>query len=203
MQIPVLTILILISILWLQYEIRKSSKNGNHSSDLFWDKETKSNHVRRADISSLEYLTISTDQLPLDDKEDTTINSYRDTILGLADKKIINLTGYTNTELKMKYGAANITSLTEYDNNYAIFVSMLQKWADRLYTESYLEDAKSVTEYALSYKTDVNQTYRLLAKIYIDQNTPEKIDDLIKTITALTIHDKEKLIQDLKVLRFS
>ena len=203
MPIPVLAVIILILIVWLQYEIIKSSRKTNHSSDLFWDNETKSNLVRRTDISHLGYLTITTNRLPLDDKEDQTINSYRDTILSLADKKILNLTGYTNTELKSKYGAANITSLIEYDNNYTIFVSMLQKWAERLYANGLIEDALSVLEYAVSYQTDVTKTYRLLAELYKQQNNPEKIDELLQTIAATTMYDKDKLIQDLKEIRFS
>ena len=31
----------------------------------------------------------------------------------LSDAKIVNLTGYTNTDLKLKYGTANITILSD------------------------------------------------------------------------------------------
>ena len=203
MPIPVLSALVLIFILWLQYEIRKSSRSSKTASDSFWEKETKSNLVRRADITGLNYISIYPDQLPQKDNPDETINSYRDTILGLVNKKILNLSGYTNTDLKNKYGAANLPQLLEYDNNYTILVSILQKWAERLFYNGELQEAKAVLEYAVVLGSDVTKTYKLLAEVYQKQETPEKIDVLIQTVSELSIHDQDKLIADLKVIKFN
>lgn len=197
MPFPVLSIIIFVFIIWLQYEIRKTANKSKRDTDQFWDKETEANVARRKDISNLDYIHLSTETLPLADKEDQTINSYRDTILKLADKKLLRLTGITNTELKNQYGIANINLLMEYDNNYVILISMLQKWAERLYSQNYIEDAQAVLEYAVSCKSDVNKSYKLLAEIYKKNNTPEKINELIQIVTGLIIHDKEKLIQSL------
>ncbi len=202
MPLPVLSALIIVCILWLQYEIRKSSKKAKTTAESFWDRENKSNLVRRADISGLNYITIDPGLLPLEDKEDATINSYRDTILGLADKKILNLAGYTNTDLKNKYGVANIPLLAEYDNNYAILVSILQKWAERLYHNGDIQDARTILEYAITLGSDAANTYKLLAEIYRKQDMPEKIDTLIQTVSQLAVHDQQKLIEDLKVIKF-
>lgn len=198
MHTPVLTAIILIFIVWLQYEIRKTSKNSSKESERFWDKENKSNQIRRKDISNLNYLIINIEHLPMEDKDDETINSYRDTILTLSDKKMLNLSGYTNTDLKNMYGAANINLLSEYDNNYTLFVSMLYKWAERLYTENYKDDAVSVLEFAVSCKTDVIRTYKLLAQIYKELNTTNKINELILTVQSRTIQEKDKLIHSLQ-----
>ncbi|HHV11807.1 MAG TPA: hypothetical protein GXX75_16155 [Clostridiales bacterium] len=202
MPLPIISALIIIFILWLQYEIKKSYKKEKTTADTFWDRETKSNLVRRADISGLDYITLNPGLLPMEDKADGTINSYRDTILGLADKKILNLSGYTNTDLKNKYGVANISLLTEYDNNYTILVSILQKWAERLYHNGDIQDAKAILEYAVTLGSDVTNTYKLLAEIYRKQDMPEKIDTLIQTVAQLSVHDREKLIEDLKVIKF-
>lgn len=163
----------------------------------------KSNLVRRADISGLNYITIHTEQLPLKDNEDETVNSYRDLILNLANKKIINLSEYTNIDLKNKYGTANFPQLQEYDNNYTILVSILQKWANRLYQNGDLQEAKAILEYALSIGSNVTNTFKLLAEIYRKQDTPEKIDTLIQAVSKLTIHDQEKLITDLNIIKVS
>ena len=200
MPVPVLTLILFIFIFWLQYQIRKSTRKATKDTELFWDKEKQSNLTRRADLSNLNYISLSTTTLPLDDKEDDTINSYRDTILKLSDKKMLNLTGFTNTQLKTEYGAANMKLLIEYDSNYTILVSMLHKWADRLYEKNFLEDAISVLEYAVSCRTDVTKTYRLLANIYKQRNTPEKIQSLMDTVSNISIPRKEELINDLKTL---
>jgi hypothetical protein len=136
----------------------------------------------------------------MEDHEDDTINSYRDTMKGLSGKKMINLAGLTNTELKYRYGAANLNILSEYDNNYTIMVSILQKWAERLYLEGFLTEAQSVLEYSISCLTDVTKSYRLLAEIYHKQKQPDKINDLINMIPKTKLPEKEKLIQELTEL---
>lgn len=200
MGIPVLTVLILVFVVWLQYEIRKNSRQSKNSNDRFWEKEKTANQTRRKDISDLNYMTISLNLLPMEDHEDDTINSYRDTMKGLSGKKMINLAGLTNTELKYRYGAANLNILSEYDNNYTIMVSILQKWAERLYLEGFLTEAQSVLEYSISCLTDVTKSYRLLAEIYHTQKQPDKINDLINMIPKTKLPEKEKLIQELTEL---
>ncbi len=201
MPLPILSALVIIFILWLQYEIRKSSKKSDAASASFWEKEAKSNLVRRVDISTLNYLTIWPEQLPLEDNKDETINSYRDIILGLVNKKIINLSRYNNTDLKNKYGAANLPQLQEYDNNYTILISILQKWAERLYHQGDIQGSKAILEYAVGLRSDAANTYRLLAEIYKAEKIPEKINHLIQTIPELNIYEQDKLIADLKALK--
>lgn len=200
MPTPVLSAFILIFIVWLQYEIRKSRHTSRKEIEIYWKYETDANATRRKDISTLDYISINLSVLPMNDNIDETINSYRDTIHSLSDKKILKLTGITNTELKYLYGAANIHLLAEYDNNYIIMVSILQKWAERLYSHGNKSEAAAVLEYAVSCQTDVSTSYKLLAAIYQEQNTPEKINDLIEKIQKTEILTKEKRIEELKDL---
>ena len=199
MGIPVASILILIFVLWLNYEIRKGKKTTQKSLDLFWQKEYDSNLARRKDISGLDYLSVTLETLPLQDFEDDTINSYRDTVLKLSERKMINLSGQTNTELKFEYGIANFNLLSSYDNNYTAFVSMLQKWASRLMGRGYITEAQAVLEFSIfSCKTDVIQAYRMLAKIYSSQNRSDQITALMNAIEQTKIKDKASLMDELK-----
>jgi hypothetical protein len=198
MAIPVASILIVIFILWLQYEMKKSGKTSKKSLDLFWQKESESNLTRRKDITQLIYLTVSLDSLPMQDLEDDTLNSYRDTIRKYAARKMVNLSDHTNTELKFEYGVANYNHLSEYDNNYTAFVGMLQKWATRLYNKGYLPEAQAVLEFSIfSCLTDVTNAYRMLAKLYHNQKDSDKNDSLLEIIHQTKIKEKEKLIQEL------
>lgn len=198
MRLPLLSAIIVVFIVWLQYEIRKTSRNTRKVSERFWRREQDANMTRRLDISQLNYITLDITRLPMMEHTDSTINSYRDTILKLLDKKIVNLSGFTNTELKLKYGAANINILIECDSNYINLVSILQKWAERLYHNGDISKAITVLEYAVSFYTDVKRTYSLLAELYIQQNTPDKINHLLETIPLTQIKDKDKLIKQLK-----
>ncbi len=189
--------------IWIQFQIKRSNKISKQSMEKFWQRENKANQTRKVDISTLDYIKVSLDRLPMDDHEDPTINSYRDIILDLSDRKILNLTGMTNTELKFKYGAANINLLSEYDNNYTKLVSMLHKWGERLYALGDLDKAILVLEYAISCDTDVSKTYKLLATIYKEQNTPEKINALIELIPKIKALRKDALINELKRIKDS
>ncbi len=201
MQIPVLTLIALIFILWLNYEIHTTSSKSKKALNDFLKREKEANFSRSKDITDLDYIIISTETLPLKDNSDDTINSYRNTIVSLSGKKAINLRDFTNTELKLKYGAANLKQLTEYDSNYITLISILQKWAERLYIQGSFIDCIAVLEYATACYCDVIKTYKLLAKLYQLQKTPEKINHLIELIphTKLQIQAKEKLIEALKL----
>lgn len=201
MHIPYLFGIMIIFVIWLQYEIRRSKKLSNKGREDYWELEHQSNLVRRSDISNLAYIEIPINLLPMSDYEDLTIASYRDTIRKLSDKKILNLTGLTNTEVKLKYGTANFNLLSEYDNNYTILVSFLHKWGERLYSQNYVNDAVSVLEFAISCLTDVSKSYKLLATIYIEQKTPEKIDNLITTLAKVKILHKDMVIEELNKIK--
>lgn len=197
MAIPILSILLLLFILWLNYEIKRTSRAEKKSNEMFWQAEEASNTTRRKDISELDYVTLDLDRLPMNDNEDSTINSYRDTIKKMEGKKFVNLSDMTNTELKLKYGVANLNQLTEYDTNYTKLVSLLQKWAERYYSLEQVDSTVQILEYAVSIHSDVNKTYHLLSSIYKNKKTPEKIQQLIESIPKTKVQDKEKLIKDL------
>lgn len=190
--------ILIIFVVWLNYEIKKNTKLSNKSSEEFWRNESLANQKRPEDISRLDYLAIPFDKLPLHDVSDGTSNSYRDTILSLSDKKILNLSGLTNTELKLKYGISNFNILSEYDNNYTKLVSILQKWGERLYTQGYHKEAITVLEVAVNCNTDVRSTYLLLADIYAEQLNPGKIDLLIDKVNLSHLRNKEKLLLELE-----
>lgn len=203
MQIPVLFGCLIIFILWLHYELRKSKKYTKQQQELFWKREQESNAIRRVDLSDLEYIRLNLGVLPMDNHDDAAINDYRDTIRMLSDKRILNLAGLTNTELKMKYGTANINALSEYDNNYTLLVRTLQKWGERYYTLGFTKEATIILEYAVLSFTDISKTYMLLADIYKKENSLLKIDDLITIIPHTKVMNQEKLIHTLKDIKNS
>lgn len=195
--------ILIIFVFWLHYEMRKAARLSCKKSEEYWNKERSANLTRKSDINGLDFITISLNCLPMSDFDDPTINSYRDKILNLSGKKIVNLTGITNTELKLQYGAANINLLMEYDSNYTLLVSLLQKWGDRLYLKGYYTEAASVLEYAVNNHTDVKSTYILLAKIYNKQNSMEKINQLIEALPLSKVIHKDKLAEELHSIKNS
>jgi len=157
-------------------------KNRNPKSQLqkdFWEKEREANSTRRKPLDDLDYIKLPIDEFPmalLDDIPKT--DDYKQIIRSLSELPIVNFTGISNTELKLRYGAPNIDLLSEYDQNYTLLVRTLQQWAQLLYDNGYIDEARRMLEFSVSTGTDVSATYRLLCQIYKEQHTPEKIGAL-------------------------
>ena len=116
----------------------------------------------------------------------------------LSSCKIVNLTGWTNTDLKLEYGTANITPLTEYDQNYTVLVRTLQQWADVLCEAEYVYEARILMEFAVSTGTDISRTYYKLADIYASRGEFSQIEDLIMKAEALRTMNKKTIVRTLR-----
>ncbi|MGN1187333.1 MAG: hypothetical protein ACI4R6_02465, partial [Lachnospiraceae bacterium] len=97
------------------YESKKHKREADRKMAEFWAREAKSNSVRRQDISQLDYITIPFDSLPFVETDDGEINACQKELLALKGTKILNLSGISNTDLKLQYGVANLPQLSEYD----------------------------------------------------------------------------------------
>ena len=115
--------------------------------------------------------------------------------------KILNLTGITNTELKEQYGVANLTVLTDYDNNYTTLVNTIARWGARLIDLEYNDEAVTVLEYGLSIGTDVSRNYLILADIYRKKGETDKIDALITRASTLKSLMKNSILSKLNEVR--
>ena len=186
MKIPFLATLFLF-LLVLGRALKKNTKAMNVQEQSFWQRERAANSVRKKPLDDLEYVFLPLEQLPTEaHRDDAVVQECLDTLTILKDSKIVNLTGITNTDLKLTYGTANITILTEYDQNYTSLVTTLQKWAGRLYELGDTTGAKMVLEYAVSVRSDVTATYLLLAEIYSQSGLSDCIPELVTAAEKLT-----------------
>lgn len=183
----------------IYFAIRRSNKEILTAEQDFWEKEKKANFVRKKPLDDLDYVTIPDEILYM--KPDNTspeISDCLNELKTLADEKIVNLTGISNTDLKLTYGTANITILTEYDFNYTKMVILLQKLAEQLYECGENELAIKVLEFAVSTGTDVSKSYYLLSSLYDDAGTPEKKKFLIQQAQGIHSIMKDNIIRTLK-----
>ena len=176
----------LVFVAWLTYEISKHSRLDAEKERSFWEKEHRANNTRRKSLDDLPYIAVPLDSLFLQLlPEDEQAAEYKETLRTLSEARIVNFTGITNTDLKLKYGAPNIDLLSRYDQSYTTLVRTLQKWAERLHQNGYPQEALRVLEFAVSTRTDVSATYRLLAELYIQAGQAEKIKALIPVAEGL------------------
>lgn len=198
-----LVIIIIVLYLFMRIDSNKANKKVMEEKQKFWSKENQSNKIRKKDISSLPFLKIPLDELPIKDTTDESLLALQHSITNLSKVSILNLTGVSNTDLKLQYGVANLTFLSECDNNYTLLVNSLSKWGSYLYELGHINDAKIVLEYGITCNTDISKNYILLANIYKEQNTPNKIDNLLETITNLNSINKESMLRSVKEIKNS
>lgn len=203
MGFPSIFAIFIVFIAWFAYKRKKSDQQSLETKQSYWDKETAANFTRKKSISSLDYIIIPIKILPFIEINDDTLTKLYSTLTELSTKQIVNLTGVTNTDLKLKYGAPNLTSLIQFDENYTLLVRTLNLYGTRLYELGYKIEATKVLEYATTINTDVSDTYKLLANIYINDGYKSKIDDLIKVAEKINSLSKISIIKHLMELKDS
>lgn len=186
-------------VLLITFNLKRYSRRSRNEEKDFWARESQANSVRRKSLDGLKYIHIPLETFPthlLND--DTSVMECIDIIESLASQKIVNLTGRTNTDLKLEYGAANITELAQYDQNYTLLARTLQKWADSLTGAGYTEEAVVLMEFAMSTGTDVSRTYYQLAEYWAAKDNQEQIKHLVSAAEGLRSANKASIIRHLK-----
>ncbi|MGN1085355.1 MAG: hypothetical protein ACI4QX_10135 [Lachnospiraceae bacterium] len=122
------------------------------------------------------------------------------TICALSGSKILNLTGISNTELRLTYGTANLDPLTAYDQNFTVLIRALQKWGALLASAGNTKDAVTVLSYAVSIGSDIAGTYTLLAGLYKESGELQKISELRESAEQLSTLMKPSILRDLEQL---
>lgn len=196
-------LMMLIWMFWHKVEVNKKMNDADDKEEAFWEKERKANSVRKKSIEELDYIHLPKEEdLPLSllsDKDEmvSILHTYNE----LKNDKILNLTGFTNTDLKLKYGAPNLTVLTRYDQNYTSLVTTFQKWADLLMEADYQDEAIKLMEYLVSIRADIGKTYRLLGKHYLRNGETGKYEELILKAELLKSLNKPHIVESLKELQ--
>jgi hypothetical protein len=133
----------------------------------------------------------------------------------LTDKKIINLSAYTNTDLKMMYGPANLEELSICDERFTELLRLLHRAGEILsganrntpYAEiSFSENtgcAIQFLEYAISIGSDMSNTFDLLGNLYRVTNNTEAFDTLCEQADRIESISKPAIINKLNSIKSS
>lgn len=185
--------------LLVYYNIKKWSRKSRRLESDFWARESAANSVRRKSLEGLPYIKIPLESFPTHLLNDNSeVLECIEIMESLSDQKIVNLTGWSNTDLKLEYGTANITALSEYDQNYTLLARTLQQWADVLADAGYLEEAVVLMKFAVSTNTDVSRTYYQLADYWASKKEWGEIQQLLHTAEGLRSSNRAAIVRHLK-----
>lgn len=198
MKFPIFASFI-VFVIWLTFELKRREHSGDKAESRYWETELLANSTRKKSLDSLNYVVLPAkifDFLKL--STDEVIMDCMTTLESLSNKKIVNFTGITNTELKLQYGAPNINLLIEYDQNYTLLVRTLDRVASILQESGDLQNCKEILEFAISTKSDISHSYKMLASIYAQEFKYDKILDLLNQAKNLNSAMKNPIVRMLQ-----
>lgn len=200
-----ITIIICCSFLALCYVVSRNvsrfKKTHGQSHEEFLEQESRANSVRKADISALPYVEIPLDELPLDALSACGYSALAEKLRALASVKILNLSTYTNTELKLMYGPANFTALSDCDDAYTSLILLLNKIGASLLKADRPDDAEKFLSFAISIGSDITTSYTMLATLYAKKHDINRIDRLIGNADSLTSLSGKTIQSNLRSIR--
>ena len=200
---------VVIFLLVLHHNLRKGTKIGKKQEDSFWKKEQEANTTRKQPMNDLVFISFSAEEFfPLSllpaDKVSEFISAYPQVkailprFLQLSEAKIVDLSSYTNTDLKFKYGVANFNLLSEYDENYISLVSLLQQYGHCLFEAGYADAALRVLTYAISIGSDVTETYLLAVQLLQQANDKDALNEVLQKASSLPAKRSSVIFRKLK-----
>lgn len=196
---------LLIAVITFCFIISRSIANHNRNADKglksFWENEAKANATRKTDISSLDYITVDVALLPMDKLKEAGFENLAEQLDNLSTKKIINLSMYSNTDLKLMYGAANLNELSDCDNNYTLTIRLLNKIGKVLIDAGKNDLAMEFLSYGISIGSDISTTYLMLAELYKANGQDDELDQLIIKAGALNSISKSAIINKLNNIK--
>ncbi|MCR4674988.1 MAG: hypothetical protein K5675_08250 [Lachnospiraceae bacterium] len=199
MAFPFLTIF-MIFIIFLFFRFSTLRKKQDEKINNFWDHEYDAEHTPARDISNLPYIKVPLSNFPLDKWDDDEIRMIEDSIRSLSEKRILNLTGKTNTELKLEYGTANLNVMSEIGENFNDLAVLLTDYGKALMQKGDFESAANVFEYGASIKSDVSSNYMLLGDCYIALHQERKLNTIKEQVQSMHLLLEHKIISYLDSL---
>lgn len=198
MKIPFFTTFLLF-IVFTTFAIRRSSQKQESATLSLLERERLANSVRRKPLDDLPFVFIPLDSLPFGAcPQDEVLSDFEDSIRSLAEQKVVNLTGISNTDLKLQYGAPNISLLTEFDQNFTLLARSLQGWGARLLALGFKDEARVVFEFAVECRSDVSATYSDLADLYLESDEVSKVQHLVDVASTLNSLSKNPILHKLE-----
>ncbi len=193
---------IIVFCIWLAYEIRKHNKKSKKTTEAFWQKETLADSTRKQSLDDLNYIVLPSEILHIfGDKIPDCIQESANFLGYTTEMKIVNLSFITNTDLKLRYGAANLEELSTYDGNFTNLLKHLNAIGEYFISAEETDKALLVLEYAVSIQSDLISTYRMLASLYDQTGNTAGLDYLINTASILPGLTKGPILRLLHEMR--
>lgn len=183
---------------WLSARQHKIQNQEDKTSEDFWERERRANATRKKDISQLPLLKVQDTEIPDISSDDEAISLYIGLLRENIKQPMIDLSSYSNTDLKLAYGVGNFKTLSDYDENYHGFLQNLENLALAYRKKELYEPAAQSYELALACGSVRAADFTDLAQMYKTLGETEKIKALIAQTEAGSHPHKSSIVAELR-----
>ena len=196
MGFPILPFFLLF-LIWLTFRIKSLDAKQQKREDEFWAKEKAANVTPAKDISNLRYITIPIEKFPLNFSNDEKVIEIEKELEELSTHKLLNLSGVSNTDLKLTYGVPNFETMSQIGEDFDRVCVLLNAYAKALLEAGRDDDVVNVLEFAVGAGTDISESYIMLADQYKKRSQTEKLSFLRERISNSTLLLKNSILNNI------
>ncbi len=181
MNIPIIFVGFLAFILIFRLRIFRIDRSGHDKRKQFWDREEQAMFTRSHPLNELPFIEPSCLSLPLKQREqlsEEVLKKEKELLIAIK-KPMLNIRNKSNTDLKLEYGAGNLSILTEYEHNYNTCLQLVYQLGELLNESRHFDDAIDVLSMGMDMNTDISEHYILLAKLYVLNRDKNNLEQLI------------------------
>ncbi len=195
-QIPVVLVCFAIICGLIHYKKMKASSADKRMSDEYWELQDKANHTRNKPFTDLEYFTASPDEIPKAGESIEEIKYCLDKVDHAISQPMMNLSDYSNTDLKLAYGTGNFEKLSLYDDNFNSFLVYLSNLANAYYRNNMKSEAQKTFMYAIKSGSTRFDDWMTLAKIYKSDQDTSGLNSLKELLSTREFTSKNSLLDE-------
>ncbi len=179
--------------------LKMTSQTPENGIKGFLDRERKANNTLKQPLDDLSFVSVPLEQIPMPEPAvNLKCASLAEELRTLSGKKIVNLTGISNTDLKLSYGAANLPLLTEYDQNFTSLCKTIYDLGCEYKNAGLLEEAIATLNAGVNIGTDISGNYTDLAQMYAEKGLFVEIQRLINRADSIRSLTKNSTISKLQ-----
>ena len=159
----------------------------------FFDRERQAS-TTIGKISESDYEVIPLSKFPFNLCEDPSMLEMENEIQALSKEKLLDLTGISNTDVKLKYGVNHFDEAVAAGEKYDELLGLLVKYAIGLDDHGFSSESSVMLEYLIDQDCDIKAAWIALGKFYATNSSFDKLTDLYNKVDSskLTIKNATK-----------
>lgn len=178
------------------YHIKRTSRLERLQRDRFWSQEEASLIVRKKELQSEDFQYPDLSRLKLDSSH-PEIQPLIEKIKALSKREMMSFPDLSNTELRLRFGTANQSIISQNEENYHSYLRHLASYGKIMLEFDDVEEALYAYEECIRMKSDFSDHFVELGKLYLLLGKVEDFKSLTEKAGSVTTLNKDIILNRL------